>query len=191
MALTPTVVPGGPITSGWGNEIRDRTVQVFANAAERDSWTSPPNGAICVLTDSYVIQQRISGAWVNVAPLTRSYDAYGTVLGGTVGTSSQEIGAVTLPSAPFDRVGFVTATVLAQNADPNQIFTMSVYKDGTVIGGGRGNFGTTVTAPVRILSLPGGPSYRFSVSAQTLVGAGPGDFPFDSNVNRLDVATFV
>jgi len=53
MALTPNVVANAPILSSWGNEIRNRSVQVFASAAERTSqWPSPPEGAPSYLVDT-------------------------------------------------------------------------------------------------------------------------------------------
>ena len=63
MALTPDVAPDGPISTTWGNTIRNRTVQVFANNAERDSWATPPNGALCVTIDTWTLWFRRTGAW--------------------------------------------------------------------------------------------------------------------------------
>lgn len=44
----PNVVAGAPIASAWGNTIRDRTVMVFATAAERDAAIPAPSvGMAC------------------------------------------------------------------------------------------------------------------------------------------------
>lgn len=52
MGLTANVVAEAPILSAWGNEIRDRTIQNFATAAERAAqWTAPPEGAASYLRD--------------------------------------------------------------------------------------------------------------------------------------------
>ena len=53
MALTANVVANTPITATWGNEIRNRTVQVFATSAERAAqWAAPPTGATSTLVDT-------------------------------------------------------------------------------------------------------------------------------------------
>jgi len=71
MGFTANVVDGNIILAAWGNEIRDRTRQVFATAAERDSqWAAPPNGATCVTLDTATTWQRLGGAWTAVQPGT-------------------------------------------------------------------------------------------------------------------------
>jgi len=65
MALTPDVVSGTIIQSSWGNQIRDRTVQQFASIAERNVWTAPPKGAMCVTTDTNAVWQYSGTAWVS------------------------------------------------------------------------------------------------------------------------------
>src|SRR5262245_21428185 len=65
MAKTPDVVSNTPITSAYGNHIRDRTVQVFASAAERDSqWPAPPDGATCYTVAEDLHYYGLGGAWV-------------------------------------------------------------------------------------------------------------------------------
>lgn len=66
MGLTPNVVANAPILSSWGNEIRDRTAQRFATAAERAAqWTAPPKGALSVLDDNPGIVFIYTGtAWI-------------------------------------------------------------------------------------------------------------------------------
>ena len=65
MGLTPTVIDGAIIETAWGNEIRDRTFQVFASAAERDAqWLTPPNGAICITLDTNYWFIRTAAGWV-------------------------------------------------------------------------------------------------------------------------------
>lgn len=67
MALTPNVVSNTPITSAWGNEIRDRTVQKFATAAERTAqWPAPPVGAVSTLaTNPNTLYVWTGAAWVS------------------------------------------------------------------------------------------------------------------------------
>ena len=69
MAYTPDVIDGAIIQTSWGNEVRNRTMQVFATNAERDAqWLTPPNGAHCVTLDTYSIWLRQAGAWVLAPP---------------------------------------------------------------------------------------------------------------------------
>ena len=64
-AGNPSVIAAGElIEAAWGNANVNHVVKSFASAAQRDSlWTSPPNGAMCVTTDSNTLWQRIAGAW--------------------------------------------------------------------------------------------------------------------------------
>src|SRR5262245_29899899 len=65
MARTADVVTGNPILALWGNEIRDRTIQPFVSAAERDAqWASAPNGAKAFTADTGQYWSRIAGVWV-------------------------------------------------------------------------------------------------------------------------------
>lgn len=81
MAFTPNVVDGNIILASWGNEVRDRSCQVFATAAERNSqWAAPPNGAICVTLDTNTLWRRVAGAWAAQSPLQ---SLWGNTLAGT------------------------------------------------------------------------------------------------------------
>ena len=90
MAKTVDVAQGQQIASPWGNEIRDRTCQVFASAAERDAqWPTAPNGALCVTLDTNVLYRRIAGVW-RAAPGT----LYTSGQSGTGDTAMPAIGTV-------------------------------------------------------------------------------------------------
>lgn len=92
MAKTADVVYKQQIFAAWGNEIRDRTHQVFDSVAQRDSqWTSPPNGAFCVTLDTYTVWIRRSNMWV-----ATGYDTWFT----TWGLAAAPL-AVTTNSAPL------------------------------------------------------------------------------------------
>jgi hypothetical protein len=83
MAFTPNVIAGDKITSAWGNEIRNRTVQVFATAAERAAqWPSPPKGAHSFLSDSGMLYQYSGSAWGGIATDTVWLGA-GSIYSGT------------------------------------------------------------------------------------------------------------
>jgi hypothetical protein len=76
MTKTADVVAGGDIVAPWGNEIRDRTVQVFATAAERDAqWPAPPNGAAAFTSDMSILWSRRAGVWQQVHPPTGPFVA--------------------------------------------------------------------------------------------------------------------
>lgn len=64
MPLIADVAPNGKLDSAnWGNPIRDRTQQIFASQAERDTWTTAPNGAHCLTLDAGRHWIRRAGAW--------------------------------------------------------------------------------------------------------------------------------
>ena len=89
MAKTVDVAPGQKVASTWGNEIRDRTVQLFATVAERDaSGWAPANGAMCVTQDTGTLWQRIAGAWASRRPF---------VMGGTPSVTTDAFGNFSIP----------------------------------------------------------------------------------------------
>jgi hypothetical protein len=63
MTLTPDVAAGTIIQSVWGNEVRDRTTQLFASVAARDTWATPPTGAVCVTLDTMTPWMRGAAGW--------------------------------------------------------------------------------------------------------------------------------
>ena len=81
MGLTANVVANAPILSTWGNEIRDRTVQPFTNAAERSAqWTAPPEGAISYLRDVDRVEFYNGTAWTPFAVAARTWGIIAEVL---------------------------------------------------------------------------------------------------------------
>jgi hypothetical protein len=89
MTKTVDVAPNEKIASTWGNEIRDRTAQVFASNAERDSqWPAVPDGAVCVTVDTGILWLRRAGVWVAISPgaLPTAYSVATTAitLAGTI-----------------------------------------------------------------------------------------------------------
>jgi len=91
MGYTPNVVDGNIILASWGNEVRDRTRQVFATAAERDAqWAAPPNGAECVTLDTGTTWYRLAGAWrVGNDPYLFSFKVYQAGTGVNVPGNAQ------------------------------------------------------------------------------------------------------
>lgn len=75
MPEIPNVVPGEPVESNWGNDVRDRIVQRFADATARTaSLPFPVAGAMSWLDDPGQLDYFDGAAWVNVAD-TAALDA--------------------------------------------------------------------------------------------------------------------
>lgn len=69
MTWLPDVAPYGTIQSLWGNSIRDRVVQTFADRAEADSHlASLPNGAVVHLDSDGTLLTKTAGVWRPVFP---------------------------------------------------------------------------------------------------------------------------
>lgn len=62
MPLTPDVAPGTSLMPSWGNAIRDRTVQRFANATELNAWAAT-DGAMAYTADQGELWERQGSAW--------------------------------------------------------------------------------------------------------------------------------
>lgn len=100
MGLIANVIPNAPIASAWGNAIRDRTVQSFASAAERDAqWTAPPSGAVCVTTDTYTLWLYAGTAWQPFGAAPKVY-ATSPLGGGAIAASELVVNTVTVPAQP-------------------------------------------------------------------------------------------
>lgn len=107
MTKTPDVVPMTGITSAWGNEIRNRTVQVFATASERDAqWPSPPPGAHCVTTDTGTRWAYIGGGW-------RALTQINTASFGSGDVNYSAAGSQTLITASYGAVPWASTVVFS------------------------------------------------------------------------------
>jgi hypothetical protein len=102
MAFTPNVVDGNIILASWGNELRDRSLQVFSSVAERDQqWAAPPNGAHCITLDTGAVWRRVGGVW---APMPGTMFQTGANTSGDVqpsGGGLRDTVTVTLGPAPY------------------------------------------------------------------------------------------
>lgn len=112
MGFTANVVDGNIILASWGNEIRDRTVQVFATAAERDQqWAAPPTGAVCITVDNGFIWKRSAGRWAPVYGTVVLNQTFAVPDGGYTTTGLRDL-VVCGPATPFTyntNVSFVAA----------------------------------------------------------------------------------
>lgn len=108
MAQIPDVAPNTPIASTWGNQIRDRTVAVFATTAERAAAiTAPKLGQLAYIDATDTVTIYNGTAWVCVTPRTAEIIAGGT-------TTSTNYANLANPAAPGPAVTVETgAKVLA------------------------------------------------------------------------------
>ena len=96
MGLTPNVVANTPILSTWGNEVRDRSLQNFATAAERAAqWLAPPEGAISYLRDVDRIDVYTGTAWT----------PYGNVVAATAGRNLIQAGSLSAVTGATGNLG--------------------------------------------------------------------------------------
>ena len=93
-ALTVTPVPGlddppnVPLHLGTvADQMETFAVPRFATVAARDTaWTSPPNGARCITTDTYTTWVRMAGTWVATRTVVgQGYDEAGDIPISAVG----------------------------------------------------------------------------------------------------------
>ncbi len=67
MAEMPDVIGGEVVSSDWGNDIRDRTIQRYATAAARTAaHLTPVDGDLSFLTDTGLVYVYYSGTWRTV-----------------------------------------------------------------------------------------------------------------------------
>jgi hypothetical protein len=89
------------LAADFNSYIQNQTIPAFTGTAQRDSqWATPPNGALCVTTDTNTLWQRVAGAW------TRQTTGY--QLGSVSSTTATAVGA-----AATDLPLSVTVTVIA------------------------------------------------------------------------------
>lgn len=66
----PILLPADPtalLEAATKQYVDFASVPRFASTAARDTWSSPPNGAICVTTDTNTAWQRVAGVWLPTA----------------------------------------------------------------------------------------------------------------------------
>lgn len=54
---------GDPITSPWHQDTATKIVHRFASLAAANAWTTAPDGAVCITTDTATSWKRIGGVW--------------------------------------------------------------------------------------------------------------------------------
>jgi hypothetical protein len=76
--------PGAPITSPWAQDTARKLVHTFANAAARDAWSTRPDGAMAVTTDTDRLYLFTGTAWVEIPNVTDGDARYVNVAGDTM-----------------------------------------------------------------------------------------------------------
>jgi hypothetical protein len=180
MALTPNVIANAPILSTWGNEVRDRSVQVFATSAERASqWPAPPTGATSYLVATPgVLYVWNGGAWV---------------VGGGAGSlivKKRTLGDLTVGTAGFTNWSDFDAGTFATSMPAAVGDVLSVTLDGAwgTVAGGVG----FLDAYFFTSGAPFGASAGGSPTGNGVVGWGghavAGNDPFNGTAFRTVVA---
>jgi hypothetical protein len=187
MTKTVDVAAGQKVASTWGNEVRDRSLQVFATAAERDAqWPTAPVGAHCVTLDTNTVWLRItSSVW-----RAQGQPVLGTAYAEAIGLTFTTVGlrdVLVVPVAggssyPFSTVMSVQTTVwfggdsgvalgtpdMTRNSDgaatasPRQMSSVSAgnFVSASMLWGWTVPAGQSANYKVRyIVAAPGGTTY--------------------------------
>jgi len=133
MPEIPDVVAGEPVQSAWGNDLRDRSVQRYDDATDRDTLDPLPDaGAVCWLDDPGALEVYTGTEWLRVLDEAGGY-VIGPGLVDLERTSSGFLRATRTGTAPgiVGRVvfqissGWVVDLSDADNADSYRAVTMN------------------------------------------------------------------
>lgn len=132
MAGRKTFVIEEKFTSADANGyLMDQAVPRFTNTTQRDGqWPSPPDGAMCVTTDTFTRWFRKSGVWQPV-PTAPSSARVG-ISGGPIGTTVVPLGSLLVAAVPYPRSIIVSAQAYLGGivTPPSSIFQLQVTVPG-------------------------------------------------------------
>ena len=104
MPEIPDVIPGAPVESGWGNEVRDRVISRYADATDRALSEPFPQTGQVTWVDVPAILEVFDGVdWV---PLGGGGGAFLPLAGGTM------LGAIDMDGNVLDNVSVLDGVVL-------------------------------------------------------------------------------
>ena len=106
MPEIPDVAPGEVIESVWGNELRDRSLQRYADETERDFLNGAPiEGELAWIENINTMQVYNGADWIDLLDTDQSGFPWLSQTGGTLtGTVFFPAGSVSDPSIAFDGV---------------------------------------------------------------------------------------
>ena len=108
------VQSGESIASEWGDSLRDRTVQRYADAAERTTeHPSPAQGDLSFLADDQTVWVFSASGWVNIARPVQAADVAGGVASGFEVDNSTEVNGPTNLGTSLVDVASVTLSIPA------------------------------------------------------------------------------
>ncbi len=98
MPEIPDVLPGETITTAWGNQTRDRTVQRYTNAADRNASNPVPvAGLFAWLDNEGVVTVYDGAAWRQLPYLSGTNVAMGDFFTGSAVGDNQPLTTIALP----------------------------------------------------------------------------------------------
>lgn len=85
------VVGEEALAADFQTYVQNQVVATFPNLAGRDAWASPPNGALCITTDTNRLWQRVAGAWAPPAIPRLVGQASSAAAWGPAGTTPADL----------------------------------------------------------------------------------------------------
>ena len=93
------VIGGEVISSDWGNDIRDRSIQRYANLAERSAThPTPVDGDLAFMEDTGLVYVYYASAWQRIGALEEVDNSVGTSATTTTSYTSMVTVSVTIPA---------------------------------------------------------------------------------------------
>lgn len=196
MSWIDDVVTLTTIASTWGNRVRDRIVQTFDSAGERDTRTAAlPTGSVCNVADSGLLYVKQGGAWRPVFPaVVHGFPGHLNLTPGAAG----QLCAVATP-AGFRSAVFLFQGLCSTASALDYYFETRVYCDGLSqlagrVGGaidaaraqpdGPSTFSLVGACPINIA----GSVFAGNVTNLPIGGLGGNiDFAADAQINHLTV----
>lgn len=177
MAEMPDVIGGETITSEWGNDIRDRTIQRYATVAARTAaHPTPVEGDLSYLQDSNTVDVYNGAAWV---PFLATAEVDGSAeVPAALSVSATVVDAVTVNLAiPAGWASWKCEAYATFNYSGGATVTVKIRVDGTdqqpqafagnnesgAIGGRRTGMTTTGTRAVSLRASGTAPAFISSM----------------------------
>lgn len=170
MSWIADVITRTTIQSTWGNAVRDRIVQTFANAAEANAHLSLPDGALMTLptVDRHVYRKQ-SGAWFPATPGPCA-GAIATLFPAGGLTTSWWYGRVDVPAGFLSALVTYSAFVAPVDGVSISRAQIGLYVDGVKVAAPTFTIpasGTQIIITRLVSVAPTGTTVRFDVTNLT------------------------